>query len=128
MRLAAAPILALLALAGCDDSSAEPTCSEEPRDRAPCGDTYILCTTEGHTDCAYPPTTRSCSCADDGTWHCACACYGGLSNTCDLDCPDRYVPEIEGKACTFVGDDCTYPEHVCHCMGDGSPLGTFVCD
>ena len=78
------------------------------------------CSFEGTLSCDTPPTSQFCGCNADRTWHCTCACYGGLSNTCNSGCPTRFA-DAENAMCA-APLDCTFPEGTCHCAG-----GHFTC-
>jgi len=98
-------------------------------DGDPCGDWPItFCLHEGTLGCEFAPTQSLCQCDSDGTWHCACACYGGMDNTCSDTCPQRYIPELAGASCTPIGTDCVYPEHTCRCVEDSGNPGSGVLD
>jgi len=98
----------------------------EPSDGEPCTSAPITgCSYEGHPDCSLQPTSQECSCDADGTWHCACACYGADS-TCASGCPMRFIPEMEGASCT-AGLSCTYPGTTCLCVDDGTGARHLHC-
>ena len=97
-----------------------------PSDGEPCTAAPIQsCSYEGNPSCAIAPTSQGCGCGADGTWHCACACYGSQS-TCAPGCPARFIPEMEGALCT-AGLSCPYPGVTCRCVDDGSGAPRLHC-
>jgi len=96
-----------------------------PRSGEGCGDEPITsCGYEGTLSCDIPPTREACSCTEDGTWLCTCACYGPTSY---CGCPDdRPLDQIEGLPCGDVGEMCTYPTGTCTCA-QGGDQNRFDC-
>ena len=113
----------------CTCAGGRTTCTGlAPQTGDACGDEPITqCSYEGNPSCDTLPTTALCSCADDGTWLCECACYGALT-TCPTDPCDVPPARLAGAACSDVGTSCSYPgSTTCTCEAVAGGAAMFRC-